>query len=213
MVRSPVICVVIVQALCGAVGTSAQDARDIIGLIGGIMRSAIAQAAQAEWQKLPSTELVCVEQFLHGRGSNLRQAIEEGIVPTDPRIADGRSLCRAKVDQPISPPLIRTNSQKSVYSVGGLSLGERVRFGSGEYREYACSPSEQFNGFTWCKKTQQDKERRGSFSVSYTILHSTDGSAFYINRYQEPAFWSSTEAADDIERLSRKFAEQPRPAT
>jgi hypothetical protein len=97
-----------------------------------------------------------------------------------------------------------------VYAVEGLSLGSPVSFASADFREYRCHPSDQFEGFTRCDKSRKDRERRGSFTVSSAILHSGDGRAFYINRYQEPAFWGPTEVDDDIQRLSRKFGEQPR---
>src|SRR5262245_37796236 len=43
-------------------------------------------------------------------------------------------------------------------------------------------------------------------------LVSPDGTAIYVNRYQEPAFFSAIEANDDIQRYSRKIC-CPRAAT
>ena len=85
-----------------------------------------------------------------------------------------------------------------------------MRFDSAAYRDYQCDPSDQFDGFTWCQKTSRERERRGSFDVSYTILHSRDGSAVYINRNQAPAFWDPNEVNEDIDRYSRKIGERPR---
>src|SRR6266536_1714896 len=51
------------------------------------------------------------------------------------------------------------------YAVDGLAVGTQLNFGSAAYREYTCSPSDQFDGFTWCKKTQKGKERRGRFNA------------------------------------------------
>jgi Trypsin-like peptidase domain len=104
----------------------------------------------------------------------------------------------------------RGQAQASQYVVGGLALGGRVRFDSAAYRDYQCAPSEQFDGFTWCQKASREQERRGSFDVSYTILQAGDGSAFYINRFQTPAFWDPNEANEDIDRYSRKTGERPR---
>ena len=84
------------------------------------------------------------------------------------------------------------------------------RFGSDVYRKYDCAPSEQFQGFTWCVLKKQEREPRGSFNVSYSILHSPDGTAYYINRFQEPAFWDDDEINDDIARYSRNIGQQPR---
>src|SRR5262249_15776328 len=96
------------------------------------------------------------------------------------------------------------------YAVSGVVLGATVKFGSSAYREYKCGPSDQFDGFTWCQKTGTEKERRGKFAATYSILHSRDGVAVYINRYQEPAFFGTSEADDDIQRYSRKIGETPR---
>jgi len=109
-----------------------------------------------------------------------------------------------------SPPPARIAPQASQYAIGGLALGGRVRFDSAAYRDYQCDPSDQFDGFTWCQKTSRERERRGSFDVSYTILHSRDGSAVYINRNQAPAFWDPNEVNEDIDRYSRKIGERPR---
>ena len=96
------------------------------------------------------------------------------------------------------------------YVVEGLALGSRVSVNSTVYREYDCAPSEQFSGFTWCTKVRDDKEPRGPFKTSISILHDADGTAFYINRYQEPAYWGPKEVEDDIERYSRNHGQRPR---
>src|SRR5262249_43021020 len=78
------------------------------------------------------------------------------------------------------------------------------------YREYKCSPSDQFDGFTWCQQTRQQGERRRSSDVTYSLLHSRDGSIVYINRYQTPAFFGRHEAEHDIQSYSQKLGESPR---
>jgi len=101
-------------------------------------------------------------------------------------------------------------SQISIYAVEGLALGARVSFDSSAYREYKCSPSDQFDGFTWCQQTHQQRERRSSSDVTYSLLHSRDGSIVYINRYQTPAFFARNEAEHDIQSYSQKLGESPR---
>ena len=96
------------------------------------------------------------------------------------------------------------------YAVDGLAVGTQLNLGSASYGEYTCRPSDQFDGFTWCQKTRKGKERRGSFSATYSILHSRDGAAVYVNRSQEPAFFGANEADNDIQRYSRKIGELPR---
>jgi hypothetical protein len=61
------------------------------------------------------------------------------------------------------------------YAVRGLAIGTQLSFDSPLYREYTCSPSDQADGFTWCQKTRSERERRGSYTATYSILHSRDG--------------------------------------
>jgi hypothetical protein len=99
------------------------------------------------------------------------------------------------------------NEQISIYAIDGLALGARIPVDSSAYREYQCGPSDQFDGFTWCQKTRQDKGRDGSSNVTYSVLHSRDGRVVYVNRYQAPSFVGSTGAERDIQSYSRKFGE------
>jgi hypothetical protein len=96
------------------------------------------------------------------------------------------------------------------YAVDGLAVGTQLNFGSASYREYKCSPSDQFDGLTWCQKTRSDKERRRSYIAAYSLLHSRDGNILYINRTQEPAFLNPKEVEVNIQRYSRKIGESPR---
>jgi hypothetical protein len=96
------------------------------------------------------------------------------------------------------------------YTVDGLTLGRKLNFESASYREYKCSPSDQFDGLTWCQKTRTDREPRGPYTAAYSILHSPEGNVVYVNRSQEPAFFKRTEAQDDIQRYSRSIGEPPR---
>src|SRR5262245_58391878 len=91
------------------------------------------------------------------------------------------------------------------YAVDGRAVGTQLDFGSASYREYKCNPSDQFEGLIWCQKSETDKERRGSYVVAYSLLHSQSGSISYINRSQEPAFFNPKEAELSIEQYSRKF--------
>jgi hypothetical protein len=62
----------------------------------------------------------------------------------------------------------------------------------------------------WCQKARQQKERRGNYSVTYSLLHSRDGKIVYVNRFQAPAFFGPNEAEGDIQRYSRKLGESAR---
>ena len=43
---------------------------------------------------------------------------------------------------------------RTQYIVDGLALGDLVHPNSSVYREYRCSPSEQFTSFIWCKRSR-----------------------------------------------------------
>jgi S1-C subfamily serine protease/uncharacterized protein YecT (DUF1311 family) len=101
-------------------------------------------------------------------------------------------------------------SQESPYVVDGLALYGHVRFESEAYKQYHCAPSEKFPGFTWCHKERTEETQRGEISASNSILHSQDGSAVYVNRYIEPAFFGANDVRSEIERLSARFGERGR---
>src|SRR5262245_15288468 len=185
----------------------AQGPDDFLRKFGTLAQPATVQPTQAAWAKLPSEEAGCINDALHQQGGSVEALIQMGVLPSDPRLANERSTCQKQSERQEPQP---TGSQRSVYAVGGVALGATVQSGSSAYREYKCGPSDQFDGFTWCQKTRKAKERRGKFNATYSILHSRDGVAVYINRYQEPAFFGASEADDDIQRYSRKIGESPR---
>ena len=185
----------------------AQGPDDFLRTFGTITQPATVQATQPAWDKLPSTEIGCLNDALHQQGGSVEALIQRGVLPSDPRLANEQSKCQKQSERQKPQPI---GSQRSVYAVRGVALGATVPFGSSAYREYECGPSDQFDGFTWCQKTRKEKERRGTFSATYSILHSRDGAAVYVNRYQEPAFFGANEADNDIQQYSRKIGEPPR---
>src|SRR5215471_10201498 len=193
--------------LGSASSVPAQRPDGFLRTFGTIAQSATVQATQAAWAKLPSEEAACINDALYQQGGSVEALIQRGVMPSDPGLANERSNCQKQSERQELQP---TGSQRSVYAVGGVALGATVQSGSAGYREYKCAPSDQFDGFTWCQKTRKGKERRGRFNAIYSILHSPDGAAVYVNRYQEPAFFGASEVNDDIQRYSRKIGESPR---
>jgi Double zinc ribbon len=98
----------------------------------------------------------------------------------------------------------------SPYVVDGLALGARVDFESPIFRSYQCSPSEQFPQFTRCQRTQKQQivGSRRSVDTTGSILHSSDGTAVYINRNISPGVFDRNEIQSEINRLSSKFGER-----
>ena len=71
----------------------------------------------------------------------------------------------------------KATAEPTQYAVDGLAIGTQLSSDSASSREYKCNPSDQFNGFTWCQKTRQE---RGFANVTYSILHSQDGTVVYV---------------------------------
>jgi hypothetical protein len=96
------------------------------------------------------------------------------------------------------------------YVVDGVAIGTQLNLNNAAYREYKCSPSDQFTGLTWCQKARTEKDRGKAYGAAYSLLHAPDGNVVYINRSQEPSFFNSTQAQQDIERYSHKLGESAR---
>jgi hypothetical protein len=184
----------------------AQNLDDIINQLPAIAQSGIAKLADSEWKKLSSTELDCINQKLRERGDSTQSFAQRGIFPFDSRVAEIRSQCRSSSVATSSDP----SSAQTKYAVDGLAVGSRLKLDSAAYREYKCSPSEQFEGLTWCQRARNDQERRGAPPATSSILHTQDGSVVYVNRSQERAFPGRNEADKDIQQYSRKIGETAR---
>jgi tetratricopeptide (TPR) repeat protein len=205
--RVSIICIVVGLVFSvPAKSALAQSARDIINMFGAIVQSTMAQAAQAEWRKLAPAAVSCVDQTLRQRGISLQALINNGIAPSDSRVSYILASCRSQANT----DFYRTVVNPSKYSVDNIGLGNAISLGSASYNEYQCRPSDQFEGFTWCQKEKTERDPRGAYLSHYSMLHSADGRAYYLNRYLEPAFFAPGEVESDIDRLSRKFREQPR---
>src|SRR5215470_12407661 len=188
-----------VVILAGTSAAFAQSPNDLNRMFGIPQRASVQAATRSEWNKISPSEIRCLSDVLRERGASIETLTQRGVKPSDPRIGSIRSSCRSQLGQ--QTPSVPT------YVVAGLALGSRVQFDSSDYREYKCSPSEQFVEFTWCQKTRQEREPRGSANVTYSILHSHDGLVVYVNRYQEPAFFGPNEAVEAIRRNSTKMGE------
>ena len=59
---------------CGPIASAsfAQSSRDLMNMFGAIMQSAMVQATQTEWRKLPPITLTCVDETLRQRGISVQ---------------------------------------------------------------------------------------------------------------------------------------------
>jgi TPR repeat protein len=104
-----------------------------------------------------------------------------------------------------SPALSQT--EPSSFVVDGLPLGAHVIVTSNAYKQYQCAPSGTFPGFTWCHKLEMKKHDRNAITLSNSILHTEDGTAWYINRYIEPAFFDPNDIQSEVAKLSTKLGQ------
>jgi hypothetical protein len=181
-----------VLLLVGTPTAFAQTPNGLTRMFGAPQRPSVQTATRSEWSKISRPEIGCINNALRQHGARIETLIQRGVMPSDPRIGSIRSDCQQ-------------SSSGSKYVVAGLSVGSRVHFDSSDYREYKCSPSEQFDGSTWCQKTRQE---RGFANVTYSILHSQDGTLVYVNRFQEPAFFGRNEADEAIRQYSTRIGEK-----
>ena len=175
-------------------------------MFGGFMQQGMVQVAQFEWRRLPPPELSCLDQVLRQQGASVDALAGQGILPSDPRLAQIRSSCRSQIAQSSQP----SNASTLPYVVDGLRLGSQVVFESQAYKQYHCAPSEKFSGFTWCHKEETKKEKGKEILSSNSILHAPDGTAWYVNKYVEPAFFGPNDVQSELDRLSAKYGESAR---
>jgi hypothetical protein len=109
-----------------------------------------------------------------------------------------------------NPNRLQVTISPSPYSIGDLFLGAKVSVGGAARLGYDCADSKKFDDFSWCTKAGNEFEPRGRFKASYSMMLDRDGRIVYLNRYQEPAYWGTNEAQDDILRYSKKVGEEPR---
>jgi uncharacterized protein len=186
---------------------SSSFALNLNDLIRGAIQEGVRQAVLSEWRKLPTSEIACIDRNLHQQGLSIDSIGSWGIEPSDPRLAQLRASCRKQF---VQTPSQFGSAQQSPYIVDGLALGSQVQFGSQAYQRYQCGPSDKFSGFIWCHEEHKTKERGNEITHSHSILHSQDGTAFYVNAYIEPAFFGRNDIQGEINRLSSKFGQQAR---
>jgi hypothetical protein len=94
-----VIAVLASISFCGIpIPSFAQNLNGIFKQHSGKARSEIARSVrrtESEWNRLPQGERTCVNQKLSERGDSVQSLVRRAILPSDTRVADLRSQCRA----------------------------------------------------------------------------------------------------------------------
>lgn len=97
--------------LAGHSTSSAQSTSDMLMLFRGMMQGAIAESARAEWRKIRAPELTCIELELQRRGTSTGALAQQGILPSDGRLAGIRIGCASP--SPAPPALTTTQPVRS----------------------------------------------------------------------------------------------------
>jgi len=97
----------------------------------------------------------------------------------------------------------------SPYSVDGLAVGGSVAPQSSVYKSYQCESSDDYPGYTWCKRLQTRKSGFKYISVSTSIVHAANGVVGYINQTVKPANFSNGDIQNELVRLSERFHSRP----
>ncbi|MGA2795339.1 MAG: hypothetical protein ABSE69_17790, partial [Roseiarcus sp.] len=93
------------------------------------------------------------------------------------------------------------------FIVDGLALGGAVYPDSAAYKAYACRPSQDFSGFTWCAYHRPQSGKFGPYTSWVTILHSGANKAVFITEAVIPAFFAPGDVDNEIHRLSQGFGQ------
>jgi hypothetical protein len=119
-------------------------------------------------------------------------------------------VASVSAQQSDQPAPATSDAPKPAYVVNGMTLGSRMQTDTAAYRTYQCEPSEQFSGYTYCKKSGSERGTRGQVETASSLLHAPDGTIVYVNRSAEPVYSSSGDAKKEIQRLAQEFGAPPR---
>jgi hypothetical protein len=96
------------------------------------------------------------------------------------------------------------------YVVSGLALGAPFTPQSDPAADYACHPSDDFPGFSWCSSHHAETGKSGPNTVWISVFRSANNAAVQIVQAVVPAFFLQGDAEREIQRLSRYFGQQAR---
>ena len=96
--------IAILTAMTVGVHQGAAQNANVMNVFGGLMRAAIVEQARAQWRKISTPELACMEEQLQQRGLSSSSLAERGVFPMDGSIAGIRAMCIRATPPMSSPP-------------------------------------------------------------------------------------------------------------
>ena len=103
-----------------------------------------------------------------------------------------------------------TTAAAAHYSVSGFALEQRIPLNSPNYRSYSCGDSQDFDDYTFCRRTEQRRTSLGTGALSSELLHAKDGTAIYLMENLAPVLLDQSSVEKEISALSREIGQQPR---
>ena len=212
------ICAVVVLSYATvSAAQSGQQIPALFNIFGGLISTAIVDAARRDWQARPPSDYKCLARH----GVSAEQLASSGIGPDDPRVRQYFSECAfaapaaptAPVPVPVAPQPATdavAGPASSKYVVNGLTLGASFSPQVDAAAGYACRASEDFPGFGWCQSHHAESRKFGSETTWMSVFRSEANAVVEITQTVEPAFFRQGDAEREIQRLSRDFAQQAR---
>jgi hypothetical protein len=192
----------------------------LFGIFGGLINTALVDAARRDWQTRPFSDYNCLAR--HGVSAN--QLANLGIGPEDPRARQILSECafaapaapvpvapapaQGATAAPPSPDYAAPPSPN--YVVNGLALGAPLGPPADAAAGYACHASDDYPGFAWCQSHHAESRKFGSETTWMSVFRSQTNAAVEITQAVDPAFFRQGDADREIQRLSRDFGQQAR---
>ena len=97
-----------------------------------------------------------------------------------------------------------------VFSVEGLSPRMTITTDWLAAEGYKCNPSEDYPGFTWCRKHETARRRGEEIKISKSIVYGPDRIIAYVNKEISPAYFAPGDIEKETNRLSSRFKALPR---
>jgi uncharacterized protein len=120
----------------------AQNANGLMNTFTAIMGAAIVNNARIEWSKVPANQVACIEQELRQQNISIGRLIQNGVVPSDPRIAGMRFNCRTVA---FTPPYIAPNTPSVITSPKQAEIGSLSK-----HPTFDCSNATSLTARTMC---------------------------------------------------------------
>jgi hypothetical protein len=184
----------------------------LFNVFGGLINTAIVDAARRDWQTRPSSDYNCLAR--HGVSAD--QLANRGIGPEDPRVRQILSECPFAAPVPVAPQPATgpvAGPPNSNYVVNGLALGAPFDPRSDPAAGYACHASDDYPGFAWCQSHHAESRKFGPETIWMSVFRAETNAAVEITEAIDPAFFQPGDAEREIQRLSRDFGQQARVVT